>query len=59
MGDFTLGYYTGDFDMNAKAKYENPNDDKNYLFAQLLFYPLNTTFISNFDFFIEQVPVSK
>jgi CshA-type fibril repeat protein len=54
--DFAIGYYTGDFDMNGKAKYENPNDDKNHLFGQLLFYPLNTNFVSNFDFFIEQIP---
>jgi uncharacterized protein YjdB len=57
--DFALGYYTGDFDMNGKAKYENPNDDKNHLFAQLLFYPLNTNFLSNFDFFIQQVPKAE
>ena len=57
--DFAIGYYTGDFDMNGKAKYENPNDDKNHLFGQVLFYPLNTNFVSNFDFFIEQVPDSE
>ena len=57
--DFAIGYYTGDFDMNSKAKYENPNDDKNHLFGQVLFYPLNLNFVSNFDFFIEQVPDSE
>ncbi len=54
--DFAYGYQTGDYDMNSKSKFDNPNDDKNYLFGQLLFYPLNADFRSNFDFFVEQVP---
>jgi uncharacterized protein YjdB len=54
--DFAFGYQDGDFDMNSKSKYDNPNDDKNMLYGQLLFYPLNAQFLSNFDFFIEQVP---
>lgn len=54
--DFAFGYQDGDYDMNSKSKYDNPNDDKNMLYGQLLFYPLNAQFLSNFDFFIEQVP---
>ena len=54
--DYAFGYQRGDYDMNSKAKFDNPNDDKNYLFGQLLYYPINNEFISNFDFFIEQVP---
>lgn len=54
--DFAFGYQDGDFDMNSKSKYDNPNDDKNMLYGQLLFYPLNSFYLSNFDFFIEQVP---
>jgi len=54
--DFAFGYQTGDYDLNSKSKFDNPNDDKNYLFGQLLFYPLNTEYRSNFDFFVEQVP---
>ncbi len=54
--DFAFGYQDGDFDLNSKSKYDNPNDDKNMLFGQLLFYPLNAQFLSNFDFFIEQMP---
>ncbi len=26
------------------------------LYAQILFYPLNTEYLSNFDFFVQQVP---
>lgn len=54
--DFAYGYHIGDLDMNGKSKYDNPNDDKNMLFGQILFYPLNSQFLSNFDFFIEQIP---
>jgi uncharacterized protein YjdB len=56
--DFAYGYMLGDFDMNGKSKFDNPNDDKNMMYIQLLFYPLNINqgFIANFDFFIEQLP---
>ncbi len=54
--DFAFGYLEGDYDMNSKSKYDNPNDDKNMHYGQLLFYPLNTQYLSNFDFFIEQIP---
>ncbi|MGB4841253.1 MAG: Ig-like domain-containing protein [Saprospiraceae bacterium] len=54
--DFAYGYLQGDFDMNSKAKFDNPNDDKNMLYGQLLFYPLNTLLLSNFDHFREQLP---
>ena len=54
--DFAYGYLQGDFDMNGKAKFDNPNDDKNMLYSQLLLYPLNTGLLSNFDFLIEQLP---
>lgn len=52
----TFGYHTGDFDMNSKSKYTNPEDDLNLLFSQVILYPLNTSFLSNFNFIIEQVP---
>ncbi len=51
-----IGYFTGDYNMNSKAKYTNPDDDINYLFSQILLYPLNTSFLSNFNSLIEQVP---
>ncbi len=54
--DFGYGYLQGDFDMNGKAKFDNPNDDKNMLYGQLLFYPLNAQLLSNFDHFREQLP---
>jgi len=50
------GYLTSDYNMNSKAKYTNPNDDLNLLFSQVLLYPLNTQFLSNFNAMIEQVP---
>ena len=49
-------YYQGDYNMDRKIKFDNPFDDKNLLYAQILFYPLNNEFLSNFDFFIEQIP---
>lgn len=54
--DNTLGYFQGDSNMDSKVKFTNPNDDVNQLFGRIIFYPLNTFFISNFDFLIEQVP---
>jgi len=53
---FAFGYHKGDFDMNSKVRYDNPNDDKNMLYGTLLFYQLNSFFQSKFDFFIEQIP---
>ena len=50
------GYFTGDYNMNSKIKYTNPNDDTNFLFSQMLLYPPNTSFLSNFNSLIEQVP---
>lgn len=57
--NFVYGYLQGDFDMNGKSKYDNPDDDKNMLFYQVLFYPLNANYISNFNFITEQVPPRK
>ncbi|MDF1694813.1 MAG: Ig-like domain-containing protein [Saprospiraceae bacterium] len=51
-----FGYLTGDFNMDGKTKYTNPSDDLNYLFSQLLLYPNNVSFLSNFNSMIEQVP---
>ena len=51
-----LGYFQGDYDMNSKIKYDNPSDDKNMLFAQVLLYDLNLQLLGNFTYFIEQVP---
>ena len=54
--DLAFGYHAGDFNLNSKSKFDNPNDDKNMVFGQLLFYPLNAQFQITFDFFIEQIP---
>jgi hypothetical protein len=54
--DFAYGYYQGDYDMNGKIKFGNPSDDKNFLQAQILFYGLNAHYLTNFDYFIQQIP---
>ncbi len=54
--DFAFGYYQGDYDMNGKIKFGNPSDDKNFLQAQILFYGLNAHYLTNFDYFIQQIP---
>ena len=50
------GYLTGDYNMDGKTKFTNPSDDLNYLFSQLLLYPNNSSFLSNFNSLIEQIP---
>jgi len=54
--DQAFGYMTGDFNMNSKTKFTNPSDDINLLFSQILLYPLNSSFLSNYNSLIEQVP---
>jgi len=54
--DNAYGYLTGDYNMDGKTKFTNPSDDLNYLFSQLLLYPNNTSFLSNFNSMIEQIP---
>ena len=50
------GYSQGDFDMDGKAKFTNPDDDTNLLYGQILFFPLNVNLQVNFSGFIQQVP---
>jgi hypothetical protein len=54
--DFCFGYLAGDVDMNGKAKYEAPYDDRSLILYQILFYPLNGLFLSAYDQMIEQLP---
>ena len=54
--DSAHGYLTEDYNMDGKVKFTNPSDDLNYLFSQLLLYPNNSSFLSNFNSFIEQIP---
>jgi len=54
--DNAVGYLQGDFDMNGKTKFDNPNDDKNSLLGQVIFYGLNSMFMANFAHLIEQLP---
>jgi len=53
--DSAYGYLTGDYNMDGKVKFTNPSDDLNYLFSQLLLYPYNSSFLSNFNSLIEQI----
>ncbi len=52
----SVGYLQGDIDMNGKAKFDNPNDDRNLLLVQVVLYSLNTKNIGNFAHLIEQLP---
>jgi hypothetical protein len=54
--DNAVGYLQGDFDMNGKTKFDNPNDDKNMLLGQVIFYGLNSMFMANFAHLVEQLP---
>lgn len=56
--DFQLsvGYLQGDIDMNGKAKFDNPNDDRNILVVQVVLFDLNTKNITNFAHLVEQLP---
>ncbi len=54
--DNGYGYFTGDFNMDGKVKYTNPLDDLNHLFGQVLLYPGNSSFLSNYNLIVEQVP---
>ncbi len=51
--DVALGYmslWAGDFDGSGKIKFVNPDDDQNFLFIEVLFYPTNTDFVANYNF---------
>lgn len=54
--DNAVGYLQGDFDMNGKTKFDNPNDDKNMLLGQVIFYGLNSMFMANFAHLVQQLP---
>jgi large repetitive protein len=54
--DKAIGYLGSDYNMNSKARFDNPHDDKNMLYGQVLFYPLNYSLLSNFYGFFEQLP---
>lgn len=46
----------GDFDGDGKIKFDNPNDDLNQLFSDVLSFPSNTLLNANFDFAIGYLP---
>ena len=41
--------YAGDFDANGVIKFSNPGDDANTLTTDVLTYPTNTLFVSNYN----------
>ncbi len=45
-----MSLWAGDFDGNKKIKSENPNDDINNLFFEIIFFPDNVNGNANFDF---------
>ena len=54
--DLAYGYHFGDFNMDSKVRFVNPIDDRNMVYATVLFNQLNPTYDVAFDFFIEQIP---
>ncbi|MFT4535745.1 MAG: hypothetical protein ACJA1A_002979 [Saprospiraceae bacterium] len=52
----SVGYLQSDFDMNGKAKFTAPDDDRNLILEQVLFYSQNTETRTNFVHLVEQLP---
>jgi uncharacterized protein YjdB len=48
--------WAGDFDADGKVKYDAPNDDLNRLQSNVISYPGNNAFTSNFDFAYGYLP---
>lgn len=51
-----IGYLQSDFDMDGRAKFTAPDDDRNLLFEQVLLYVQNTETRANFGLLKEQLP---
>ena len=52
----SVGYLQSDFDMNGQAKFTAPDDDRNLILEQVLFYSQNTETRTNFVHLVEQLP---
>ncbi len=52
----SVGYLQSDFDMNGQAKFTAPDDDRNLVLEQVLFYSQNTETRTNFVHLVEQLP---
>ena len=52
----SVGYLQSDFDMNGQAKFTSPDDDRNLVLEQVLFYSQNTETRTNFVHLVEQLP---
>jgi len=54
--NFAAGYYQGDVNMDGKVKYDGAGNDIILIQNIVLTYPLNISFLKNFDYFLEQLP---
>ncbi|MBK9042687.1 MAG: hypothetical protein IPN97_05685 [Saprospiraceae bacterium] len=45
-----MAMWAGDFDGNGKIKFVNPDDDQNFLFIEVITYPTNYEFTSNYNY---------
>jgi hypothetical protein len=52
----SVGYLQSDFDMNGQAKFTAPDDDRNLVLEQVLFYSQNTQTRTNFVHLVQQLP---
>ena len=52
----SVGYLQSDFDMDGRSKFTAPDDDRNLVLEQVLFYSQNTETRTNFAHLVEQLP---
>jgi len=52
----SVGYLQSDYDMSGKVKFTPPEDDRNLVLEQVLFYSQNTEVRTNFGNLIQQIP---
>ena len=54
--DQGFGYFDADMDLDGKVSFSASNSDINKIQLVILLYPLNTSFDSEYDLLIEQLP---
>jgi len=54
--DFATGYYQGDVNMDGKVKYDGVGNDMILIQNGVITYPLNISFLKNFNDLLEQLP---
>lgn len=55
----SVGYLQADYDLNGQSKFTSPEDDRNYVLEQVLFYEQNTEVRTNFVHLVEQLPAAS